>query len=90
MEHSESELLDVKVLKTGFWELPKTFYAVLFIEFWERFAFYGLQSVAVIYFIDHFQLLEATSSSLFSSFSALLYAALSIGGFIGFKKYIAY
>lgn len=76
---------DVKLAKTGFWHMPKTFYAVLLIEFCERFAFYGLQSVAVVYFISQFSLKESTSSILFGSFSALLYGLLTVGGIIGDK-----
>lgn len=71
--------------KHGFWHMPKTFYAVLFIEFWERFAFYGLQSVAVLFFIQKFGLKESQATDLFSSFSALLYALLIIGGYLGDK-----
>ncbi|MBP9742698.1 MAG: MFS transporter [Burkholderiales bacterium] len=77
--------IDVKTTKTGFWHLPKTFYAVLFIEFWERFAFYGLQAVAVIYFVQKFDVKEADADNLFASFSALLYALLTVGGAIGDK-----
>lgn len=71
--------------KHGFWHMPKTFYAVLFIEFWERFAFYGLQSVAVLFFIQKFGLKESQATDLFSSFSALLYALMIIGGYLGDK-----
>ncbi len=74
---------DVKLAKNGFWHLPKAFYAILFIEFWERFAFYGLQSVAVIYFIQKFNLSEANANNLFASFSAMLYSLLVIGGYTG-------
>lgn len=77
--------LDVKTLKAGFWHFPKTFYAVLLIEFWERFAFYGLQSVAVIYFIQKYNISESNASNLFASFSALMYAMLVVGGIIGDK-----
>ena len=69
--------------KIGFWHMPKTFHAVLFIEFWERFAFYGLQAVAVLFFIQKFGLKESEATNLFSSFSALLYALLVIGGYLG-------
>lgn len=78
-------VIDVKTIKTGFWHLPKTFYATLFIELWERFAFYGLQSIAVIYFIERYKILESDSGVLFASFSALVYAALTVGGFVGDK-----
>jgi POT family proton-dependent oligopeptide transporter len=71
--------------KTGFWHLPKPFYAVLFIEFWERFAFYGLQAVAVLFFIQKFGLKEKQATDLFSSFSALLYALMVVGGYLGDK-----
>lgn len=77
--------IDVKTAKTGFWHLPKAFYAVLFIEFWERFAFYGLQSVAVLYFIQKFGIKESAAGDLFASFSAMLYAMLTVGGAIGDK-----
>lgn len=76
---------DVRLAKVGFLHMPKTFYAVLLIEFCERFAFYGLQSVAVIYFISKFAMQESTSSILFGSFTALLYGLLTIGGVIGDK-----
>lgn len=72
-----------EIKQGGFWHLPKTFYAVLFIEFWERFAFYGLQAVAVLFFIRKFNLTEHEATDLFSSFSALLYALMLIGGYLG-------
>lgn len=71
--------------KHGFWHMPKAFYSVFFIEFWERFAFYGLQAVAVLFFIQKFGLKESEATDLFSSFSGLLYGFMLIGGFLGDK-----
>lgn len=71
--------------KYGFFHMPKPFYAIFLIEFWERFAFYGLQSVAVLFFIKKIHLNDGEASSLFASFSAILYAMLIIGGFLGDK-----
>jgi POT family proton-dependent oligopeptide transporter len=81
-------LNEIEILKhdtVKFKNMPKEFFAILAIEFWERFAFYGLQSVAVLFFIKQFNLTESESGNLFSSFSALLYALLVIGGYIGDK-----
>jgi POT family proton-dependent oligopeptide transporter len=78
-----SAYIDVKTLKTGFWHMPKTFYAVLFIEFWERFAFYGIQGTAVIYFIKQFGMPESKANVLVGSFFAIAYAFLVLGGVIG-------
>ena len=72
-------------IKSGFWHMPKTFYTILFIEFWERFAYYGLQTVAVLFFIQKFGLKEHEATNLFSSFAALLFALLIIGGYLGDK-----
>ena len=72
-------------IKSGFWHMPKTFYTILFIEFWERFADYGLQTVAVLFFIQKFGLKEHEATNLFSSFAALLFALLIIGGYLGDK-----
>jgi len=72
-------------VKQGFWSMPKSFYPILLIEFWERFAFYGVQAVAVLFFINKFGFSESNANSLFSSFSALLYAFLVFGGMIGDK-----
>lgn len=76
---------DVVNIKNGFWHMPKSFYSILFIEFWERFGFYGLQSVAVLFFIHKFKLDDSDAGSLFASFSALLYGLLVIGGYLGDK-----
>jgi POT family proton-dependent oligopeptide transporter len=78
-------MLKVNAPKFGFWDMPKAFYAIIFIEFWERFAFYGMQAVAVLFLIKQFNLTEAQATDLFSSFSALLYALLVIGGYLGDK-----
>lgn len=80
-----STQVNVKTLKTGFWHMPKTFYAVMLVEFWERFAFLGLQSIALVYFIQYFAMSDATANGLFGSFAALLYVSLTIGGIIGDK-----
>jgi POT family proton-dependent oligopeptide transporter len=81
----EIEVVHPHPIKHGFWHMPKLFYAVFLIEFWERFAFYGLQSIAILFFIQQFGLGESNAINLFSSFSALIYAFIIIGGFLGDK-----
>lgn len=80
-----STQVNVKTLKTGFWHMPKTFYAVILVEFWERFAFLGLQSIALVYFIQYFAMSDLTANELLGSFAALLYVSLTIGGVLGDK-----
>lgn len=72
-------------VKNGFWNMPKSFYPIFMVEFWERFAFYGLQSVAVLFFIKKFGLKESEATDLFSSFSGIMYGLMLIGGILGDK-----
>lgn len=69
--------------KIAVFKQPKPFYVVFFIEFWERFGFYGMQVILTFYFVEKLGLTEAQSYNLYSAFTALLYALTSIGGYIG-------
>ncbi len=64
---------------------PKSFYLIFSIELWERFGFYGLQGIMAVYLVKQLGMSEADSITLFSSFSALVYGLVSIGGWLGDK-----
>ncbi|QCR36254.1 dipeptide/tripeptide permease DtpA [Nissabacter sp. SGAir0207] len=64
---------------------PKAFYLIFSIELWERFGFYGLQGIMAVYLVKMLGLSEAESITLFSSFSALVYGFVAIGGWLGDK-----
>ena len=62
---------------------PKPFYMIFFIEAWERFGYYGMQAILVLYLVRKFGMNDAQSFNTYSAFTALLYALVSIGGYIG-------
>ncbi|WP_395480154.1 dipeptide/tripeptide permease DtpA [Candidatus Curculioniphilus buchneri] len=64
---------------------PKSFYLIFSIELWERFGYYGLQGILAVYLVKILGLSEAASITLFSSFSALVYGFVAIGGWLGDK-----
>ncbi|WP_426444947.1 dipeptide/tripeptide permease DtpA [Siccibacter colletis] len=64
---------------------PKSFYLIFSIELWERFGFYGLQGIMAVYLVKMLGMSEADSITLFSSFSALVYGLVAIGGWLGDK-----
>lgn len=64
---------------------PKSFYLIFSIELWERFGFYGLQVIIAVYLVRQLGMSEAQSITLFSSFSALAYGLVAIGGWLGDK-----
>ncbi|WP_075181707.1 dipeptide/tripeptide permease DtpA [Pantoea sp. 1.19] len=64
---------------------PKAFYLIFSIELWERFGYYGLQAIMAVYLVKQLGMSEADSITLFSSFSALVYGLVAIGGWLGDK-----
>lgn len=64
---------------------PRAFYLIFSIELWERFGYYGLQGIMAVYLVNMLGLSEAESITLFSSFSALVYGFVAIGGWLGDK-----
>ena len=64
---------------------PKSFYLIFSIELWERFGYYGLQAIMAVYLVKMLGMSEADSITLFSSFSALVYGLVAVGGWLGDK-----
>lgn len=62
---------------------PKPFYLIFFLEFWERFGFYGVQAIIVLYMIRHLNYTDKDADILFTSFNALVYLLPCVGGYIG-------
>lgn len=69
---------------------PKGLYLLFFTELWERFGFYTLQTILVLYMTQWFLYDDDSAYLLYGAFSAMLYLTPVIGGyladrFIGFK-----
>ncbi|MBP2171271.1 POT family proton-dependent oligopeptide transporter [Erwinia toletana] len=64
---------------------PKSFYLIFTIELWERFGYYGLQAIMAVYLVKMLGMTESDSITLFSSFSALVYGLVAVGGWLGDK-----
>ena len=56
-----------------------------FIEFFERFGFYTLQGLMVLYFLKVENFSQETAYHVFGAFSALVYGFVGIGGYCGDK-----
>ncbi|WP_425452650.1 dipeptide/tripeptide permease DtpA [Edaphovirga cremea] len=81
---TENTTKDESVSMNAF-KQPKAFYLIFSIELWERFGYYGLQGIMAVYLVKMLGLSEADSITLFSSFSALVYGFVAIGGWLGDK-----
>lgn len=70
---------------------PKGLFLLFFTELWERFGFYALQSIVVLYMTQSFHFTDERSYLLYGAFSSLIYFTPVLGGyiadhFIGFRQ----
>jgi len=61
----------------------KAFGVLFFIEIWERFGYYGMASLMVLYMVEHLGLSDARSDIIWGAFSALVYSMPMLGGYVG-------
>ena len=63
----------------------KTFYVMLFCQFWWAVSFYGLWSILPVYFNRELAMSESLSFAVFGGFAALSAALLFVGGWLSDK-----
>ncbi|MFN2395607.1 MAG: peptide MFS transporter [Bacteroidales bacterium] len=73
---------------------PKALYYLFFAELWERFAYYGMRALLVLYivrelYVDMGTGAEPRGFEIYAAFGALVYATPVIGGMIA-DKYLGY
>lgn len=80
------------------WQLrghPRGLYVLFFAEMWERFAFYGMRALLVLYLTKHFLFNDAEAGSQYGAFLSLTYLLPLVGGiladrYLGTRKAVAF
>lgn len=72
---------------------PKGLFYLFFAELWERFSFYGMRALLMLYMTDHLLYTDKISFGIFAAYGSLVYVTPLIGGLIadkvlGYKKSI--
>ncbi|MBA2652508.1 MAG: MFS transporter [Tatlockia sp.] len=70
---------------TLFREQPRAFYTIFLLEIWERFGFYTMQGVIILFFIRYLNFSDREAYYVFGAFSALVYGMVVLGGYLGDK-----
>ena len=70
---------------------PRGLVTLFFTEMWERFSFYGMRALLVIYLTQHFLFSQSNAQALYGAYAALVYLIPVIGGviadrFLGARK----
>lgn len=61
----------------------KAFLVLFFIEIWERFGYYGMASIMVLYMVERLGMTDARADIIWGAFSGLVYATPMLGGYLG-------
>ena len=70
------------VVSTRFRDHPPGLFYLFFAEMWERFSFYGLRALLVLYMVHDLLYNHERSISIYSTYMALVYTSPIIGGLI--------
>lgn len=61
---------------------PKGLYVLFATEMWERFSYYGMRALLVLYLLNYLQFQPADSSSVYKWYTSLVYLTPLIGGYL--------
>jgi POT family proton-dependent oligopeptide transporter len=61
---------------------PVGLYILFFTEMWERFSYYGMRALLLLYMINYFRWSQAEASSIYKWYTSLVYVTPLIGGFL--------
>lgn len=72
---------------------PKQLYLLFFTEMWERFSFYGMRALLVLFMVNQLKYADAKANLIYGTYTALVYLMPLFGGiaadkFIGYRKAI--
>src|SRR5258706_3757216 len=70
---------------------PKGLYVCFFTEMWERFSFYGMKALLLLYLVKHHKFAEADGYTIVGAYGGMVYAVPLLGGlladrFLGMRK----
>lgn len=74
---------------------PKGLYILFLTEMWERFSYYGMRALLILYLTKHFLFGDQSAGLLYGSYASLVYAMPVLGGliadrYLGLKKSIMF
>ncbi len=61
---------------------PRGLYVLFFTEMWERFSYYGMRALLVLYLLNYLQFQPEDSSAVYKWYTSLVYLTPLIGGFL--------
>ena len=84
-----------KARDTSFFGHPKGLAILFFTEMWERFSYYGMRGLLILYLTQHFLFSDERSAVMYGAYTALVYVMTIIGGtladrYLGQRKAVTF
>ena len=91
---TDSEVQGTSAEKT-FLGHPRGLFILFLTEMWERFSYYGMRGLLILYLTQHFLFSDEESSVLYGAYTALVYVMTIIGGsladkYLGSRKAVTF
>ncbi len=61
---------------------PKGLYLLFFVEMWERFSYYGMRALLILYMVQHLAYSIQKSNTIYGLYTGLVYLTPLLGGYI--------
>jgi POT family proton-dependent oligopeptide transporter len=61
---------------------PRGLFMLFFVELWERFSFYGMRAILVLYLTKHFLFGEQPAYAIYGAYTSLVYITPIVGGYL--------
>ena len=61
---------------------PKGLYLLFFTEMWERFSYYGMRAIFILFLTKAIMLSSKDASNIYGSFTGLVYLTPLLGGYL--------
>ena len=86
---------ELAVRREEFLGHPRGLFVLFATEMWERFSYYGMRALLILYQTKHFLFGDKSAGLVYGSYASLVYAMPVIGGliadrYLGFKKAILF
>src|SRR5712692_3634088 len=61
---------------------PVGLYVLFFTEMWERFSYYGMRALLMLYMINYFRMLQKEASTVYKVYTSFVYVTPILGGYL--------
>jgi dipeptide/tripeptide permease len=79
---SAAEAVDIRRPQRTFLGHPVGLYVLFLAEMWERFSFYGMRALLILYMVNYFRMRQEEASGIYKWYASLVYLTPLVGGYL--------